>query len=351
MAKSRTHGKKRRRSVLLYLGIAVASIILLCCVYIFIDNSRVAVRDESVVIGGLTKSMEGFTILHISDLHGKEFGQNQATLISAIDKHKYDVVAITGNMAGDNVLAAYQLVFALRQANVPVIFITGDSDPAALSSEPGESALSEYVRGMQERGAVYLDAPYKMEVGSTHIWFLPEHQMSLDIDSSRANIERQMDELERKNISGTQEYDIAMRNFTYQLDVLDRLAAARAEFTSSDINISLMRYPLTEDFLSTMQEWSDSESGAFLRRLHLVLAGHYNGGQVRLPFLGVVYIPAEHLPMGGWFPDQKYVSGLMTVSGISQYTSPGLGVSPDYGIPMRIFNTPTVTLIHLTGQV
>ena len=53
-----------------------------------------------------------------------------------------------------------------------------------------------------------------------------------------------------------------------------------------------------------------------------------------------------------WFPEDSRITGLSTVNGIPQYISPGLGPSAASGLPpIRLFNTPTVTVITLTSKL
>ena len=97
-----------------------------------------------------------------------------------------------------------------------------------------------------------------------------------------------------------------------------------------------------------MQQWADSDNN-FLRNVSLLLAGHYNAGQVRIPLVGALKAPAS--AGGGWFPEDHTLVGLNVVHGVTQYISPGLGISDDYPIPLRIFNTPAITLITLTSRL
>ena len=77
-----------------------------------------------------------------------------------------------------------------------------------------------------------------------------------------------------------------------------------------------------------------------------MLAGHYNGGQWRLPWGGAVYVPEL-----GWFPEDERVTGLDYLAGIPQHISPGLGSDPHYTYqPGRLFNPPKLTRIILTGN-
>ena len=43
------------------------------------------------------------------------------------------------------------------------------------------------------------------------------------------------------------------------------------------------------------------------------------------------------------------IQGLSTIQGVTQYISPGLGVSDAYPIPLRMFNTPSITILTLTS--
>ena len=80
----------------------------------------------------------------------------------------------------------------------------------------------------------------------------------------------------------------------------------------------------------------------------LVIAGHYHGGQVRVPFYGAPFIPVMTSSFyDGFFPDQNYVSGLAAGNSIQQYISRGLGAS---NIPFRLFNTPEINLLTLKAM-
>jgi predicted MPP superfamily phosphohydrolase len=69
----------------------------------------------------------------------------------------------------------------------------------------------------------------------------------------------------------------------------------------------------------------------------LQLSGHSHGGQVRLPFLPPLYLPA----MG-----RKYVQGQFKIGGLTLYTNAGLGT---VALPVRLNCPPEITLIRLEG--
>ena len=119
---------------------------------------------------------------------------------------------------------------------------------------------------------------------------------------------------------------------------------ARDRFQPTDIQIVLTHTPLTGEYVRDMITWGGKEDIFALRYAALILAGHYNGGQWRLPFIGAVYVPEL-----GWFPEDSEVQGLSYLNGIPQYISPGQGSDPHYTWqPGRLFNSPVITRITLT---
>ena len=80
----------------------------------------------------------------------------------------------------------------------------------------------------------------------------------------------------------------------------------------------------------------------------LMICGHNHGGQMRLPFIGAIYIPTISSERGGWFPEQQDVMGLQEICGIPQYVSAGLGASSSYGLlGFRFLCPPEINVITL----
>ena len=67
----------------------------------------------------------------------------------------------------------------------------------------------------------------------------------------------------------------------------------------------------------------------------LQVSGHFHGGQVRIPFVGPLYLPELA---------RKYVLGMYQIGGLSLYTNPGLGT---VGLPVRWNCPPEITLLTL----
>ncbi len=294
-------------------------------------NRMVRLQAADVPLPGLNKALDGYTILHVSDLYGARFGQAQQGIAQAVEDARYNIVCITGDMLGPDGDPApfYELIQAVGQ-HTPVLFIAGENDPAPLDG----ASMALYVQGAQERGAIYLDAPYLVESGGARLWFTPEDALSLNLDAARATYAQQLE--------GAQ--DAATRfAATYQLERIERIEAARALMQEEDACIVLSHRPLSDSFVRAMTTTRTQGATSFLAAIDLVLAGHYNGGQARLPLLGPVYVSGY-----GLFPGQGVVEGLITSGTLRQHVSAGLGVRPGVQPPLRLFNPPSMTLVRLT---
>ncbi|MBQ9263322.1 MAG: metallophosphoesterase [Clostridia bacterium] len=336
--------------ILLLLIIFLATVLVLN----HINNNRVNLAVQSVTVPSLTAAMNNYRILHISDLHGQFFGAHQERLQLAIANARYNIVVITGDVTGKNgnYDAFLTLLDLFNPSKTPVYFIPGDEDPAPIESAPNgsESAKAEYIRAAEAKGAIYLDAPERIDFGKNAIWLWPERIYTLDVGNSEATVSTRMTELE--NEPPSPERDAALRAVKYHADLLARIRAARRITKADDIHIAVTHHPLSLDALTTLREWTDSGNDAYVSSVSLVLAGHYNGGQWRLPFVGAVKVPASAGKGSGWFPGDMGVVGLSSYQGIPQYISPGLGASSVIGLPaFRLFNTPQVTQIILTTRM
>jgi predicted MPP superfamily phosphohydrolase len=108
-------------------------------------------------------------------------------------------------------------------------------------------------------------------------------------------------------------------------DILDgnpNLPATLKKVPSSEATILLAHEPDYADYVARYP-------------VDLQLSGHTHGGQVRLPFLRPLYLPALA---------RKYIWGLYKIGGLTLYTNPGLGT---IGVPVRLNCPPEITLLTL----
>ncbi|MBR3738935.1 MAG: metallophosphoesterase [Clostridia bacterium] len=343
---------KRKHPFIGFIILLLALIIATVAVMNTISNSRVSLLKQSITVPNLPSALENFRILHISDLHGLYFGPHQEQVQAAIASARYDIVCVTGDITGkDGDVGAFLELLKLF-GDKPVYFIPGDEDPAALITAPhsGSSPLADYIRAAQSQGAVYLDAPVRIERGKSGVWLCPAWVYTLNYNGALSAYQARLAELQAEEASP--ERDAALAAVEYQLNQLDRIRQAWSETTENQVHIGMTHVPLQDSVLQALREWTASDNEAHIHSISLMLAGHNVAGQWRLPGIGAVRAPGDGTDGGDWFPEDQKVTGLNSIHGISQYISPGLGTSAAIGLPpIRLFNTPSVTVITLTSKL
>ena len=341
----RNRSHRFRNAVLLLLPIVIVMVWVLNVTV----SRRVVLQEMKLTVLDLPHDLEDFSILHISDLHGARFGEKQKAIGAALAKSRYSCVVMTGDMLGDDgdVQPLLELI-ALMPHDTPKFLIPGDTDGPMIEGK-AHSSLSVYapwVEEVQAAGVQVLDRPALITREKGRIWFVPEDIYALDLEGMRGVFTRQLAELHERATSLTADDAARIRALEYELDRIDELEEIRMEFLPTDIQVVLTHTPLTEDYVSDLVSWTQKEDVFSMRYARLILAGHYNGGQWRVPAVGAVYVPEL-----GWFPKDEQVQGLSYLNGIPQYISPGLGNDPHYEHqPGRIFNGPVITRIRLTRK-
>jgi predicted MPP superfamily phosphohydrolase len=342
---------RRKHPFIGFIILLLSVIIVTVAVLNVISNSRVSLAKQSVTVSNLPGGFENFRILHISDLHGLYFGPHQEQVQAAIASAQYDIVCVTGDITGkDGDMGAFSELLRLF-GNKPVYFIPGDEDPAALITAPhaGNSPLADYIQEAQSQGAIYLDAPVRIDRGKGTLWLCPAWVYTLNYDGALSAYQTRLSQVEEMEASP--ERDAALAAVQYQLDQLDRIRQAWRETLESHVHVGMTHVPLDDTVLSALRDWTATDNDSHIVSIALVLAGHTVAGQWRMPGVGAVRAPGSS-EVGAWFPQDQKVTGLSTTHGISQYISPGLGTSAAIGLPpIRLFNTPTITVITLTSKL
>jgi uncharacterized protein len=253
--------------------------------YLYLERLSVAVRRYRVPIRALPASFEGFTILHLSDLHDKEFGSGGEALINLLKPESFDLVALTGDLVtGDTPLLtpALDLIAGIgRISDRPVYSVSGNHD---WRLERGE----EFNGRLREVGVRVLSNGFAaIERGKDRLWII-------GVD----------DPITRR----------------------DRLDQALSGTDNNAPRLLLAHSP--HPYPQAVQ-----------RGLDLMLSGHTHGGQIRIPILGAPFVPAM-----GLFP--RYDYGLYNSGPTTMIVSGGLGESM---LPIRFNIRPEVSLITLAS--
>ena len=327
-------------------------LLLLTAVFLisnFIISNQVRLEQVRLTVLNLPEDLEQYSILHLSDLHGAMLGEHQKALKTALGDIRYSCVIMTGDMLGDNGDADPLLdLIALMPEATPKYYIPGDTDGPFLDEE-AHGSLSIYQPWAEKliaAGVTILDRPVSETRGKGTVWLVPEEVYTLNLERMKEVYQDQLADMTRRATAQTADDAARRRVLEYETDRMDAIAEIRNDFRPEHIQVVLTHTPLTEAYIRDMTTWGSKEDYFSLRYAGLILAGHYNGGQWRLPLKGAIYVPEM-----GWFPADEKVQGLSFPGGIPQYISPGLGSDPHYEHqPGRVFNPPTMTLITLTRK-
>ena len=341
----RNRSHRFRNAVLLLLPILIISLWVLNITV----SRRVLLKEVRLTVLNRPDDLESYSILHLSDLHGARFGEKQKAIGNALGTVRYSCVVMTGDMLGkDGDIQPLLELIALMPKDTPKFLIPGDMDGPAIETKAHSSlsVYTEWADELQAAGVQILDRPVLITREKGRIWFVPEELYALDLEGMRSAYQKQLDELNGRMTSLTADDAARIRALEYELERIGSLQELKKEFLPTDIQVVLTHTPLGSDYVSDLISWTGKEDLFSMRYASLVLAGHYNGGQWRIPFIGAIYVPEL-----GWFPKDEQIQGLSYVDGIPQYISPGLGSDPHYEHqPGRIFNSPVITRIVLTRK-
>lgn len=295
----------------------VILIIFLVAIYNIMNNSRIDIVTQDIVIENLPDEFNGFTILQVTDLHSKEFGENQEILINLINSLEYDILAITGDMQNiqkNDYEPFLKLIEGINNKD-EIYYTPGNHGPYIYEGnfefidlvrnrvyeKPNENReFTEIGERLLDIGIKYLDKVYSVRRGDKTLW-ISELLYSDEFDSFTNN-----------------------------------------ESRDNDIKIALTHYPISKEIY-------EGKYGDYFEKYDLVLAANNHGGQWRIPLYGAIYIPDRY--GSKWFPVQERVSGLVEWGGFKQYVSRGLWASSKYDIlRFRLFNRPEINLIRLVKR-
>lgn len=267
-------------------------ILLLCLIgviyFFYSQNNALVQSSHTITSPDIPVQFDDFTIIQLSDLHSKEFGDQNERLLSEVDKQKPDVIFMTGDLI-DSYSANNDEGIVLMEQLVeiaPVYFVTGN-----------------------------------------HEWRLGiVNELEEDLRSYGVTVLR--------NETTTIEHNGQSIQLIGIDDPDSEPAMDSSQFTESVLNDQQLDPNLFTILLAHRPEVFSSYQR---NEIDLIFSGHAHGGQFRLPLLGGLLSPGQ-----GLFPD--YSEEVHKENGTTMIVSRGLGNSL---FPLRLFNRPEIIEVKL----
>jgi len=216
--------------------------LVLLAAYVWFGTNSIRLTTYNVNVAGLPQQLDGLRILHLSDLHGKEFGRRQERLQATVDSLDFDIAVLTGDF-----------VDAVKQVKQPALDVV-----PVLKGKP-----TFYVFG--------------------------NHDMRPECDVTREFTALGVQVLRDRAVA------ILVRGGSVWIAGVDY-----AYSTAANLDSALSRIPSGQTTL-LLAHAPGVFGQATSRGVDVVLTGHTHGGQVRLPFLGAVWAPGQGFaPVHSW---------------------------------------------------
>ncbi|SFL80675.1 hypothetical protein SAMN04487943_10481 [Gracilibacillus orientalis] len=272
------------RRVRMYLVIFLSLFVLGLIVKTYYDTNVFKVEGLEITTSKLEMD-QSFTVLQLTDLHNKQFGDHNEKLLHKIEELDADVIVITGDLIDrrtDSLQFVFDFAEKLTAINSSVYFVSGNH-------EWENSKRESFFQGLADKGIQLID---------------------------------------NQNLS------IEIENITFQL------AGVGDPSTKHDNIEGAMDGLNVDDVTFLLSHAPDLSRTDYPEPIDLVLSGHTHGGQIRLPLIGAIVAPDQ-----GFFP--KYDQGIFDLNERQQlYIDSGLGTSL---IDVRMFNQSQMTLITVKG--
>lgn len=265
--------------------------------FLHLQNKDIETNRHLLKSSFLPKEFDGFTIVHLSDLHNRRFGKGQRRLIAAVRNAKPDAIVITGDLVDELLYKAEPALELIRGVIdlAPIYYVSGNH-------EWSRSEYPHFRQQLIDLGVFVLDNKVETIVRgdkelaiagmSDHAWYGADADPKKNIHRVLIDVREHMDERAFK--------------------------------------ILLVHRP------ELLREYME-------HHFNLIFAGHAHGGQWNLPGLGPIFAPGQ-----GLFP--KLVSGMHKRHATHIVISRGIGNSGILAF-QRLFNKPEVVVVVLKNVV
>lgn len=284
-----------RKKLLRILLVCIVIVVIILGVILWLSANLLTVTRYSIE----EKITNTIRIVQLTDLHNKEFGNNNSKLVEKVSEQDPDLIFMTGDMFNlDDDLEVICNCIEQLAKNAPVYYGYGNHE---MDWEKG--SLDDLKEALTQAGATVLNCEYKdvevngqeFRIGGYYGYYRAPHM--------------------RTNDEEEQAEEIAFAD----------------EFEDTDnLKLLLCHIPTA---------WVDWEY-IDMYPVDVVFCGHYHGGQIRIPFIGGLYAPYV-----GWFPENT--EGLFGGEYADCVLSTGLGSEP---MLPRVNNLPEIVVVDLIPE-
>ncbi len=271
------------------------SLFALLIIFLAWQNNGIVITKYEYANKKLPEKFNGFKVLHISDLHNKNYGER---LINKIKKINPDIIVITGDLIDRRktmINTAADFIYGIVKI-APTYYVSGNHEQLSKHFDELKTVL-------HKSNVIIMDNSYAT---------LYKNGFSIGLIG-----------IADPAINFGKKTYLKENNFSYVRDNITKLI----KDINTDFNVLLSHRP---ELFSVYNEL----------KIDLVFSGHAHGGQIRIPFVGGVLSPNQ-----GFFP--KYSEGMHSEGATSIVVSRGLGNSV---FPFRIFNRPELVLVTLKSE-
>ena len=285
--KKRAYSGRRRKHPLLTF-VLLLNLIAASAVLLYRSNYSLQIETFTFTSPRLPQGFDGCTVVHLSDLHGAEFGENNSELLAAVKETEPDYIFLTGDLLDRfrETPHSYAVTLCAALADIaPTYFVTGNHEWALPDIRELKAAIAE-------TGVIVLTNGF-------------------------LELERNGD---RIILAGVDDPN-GFADQKTPPEVADELNAAYDD-----------PFWLLLAHRNNYFEKQYARLGA-----DLTLTGHAHGGLIRLPFTdGVIGVERNLFP--------SYTAGFYEIDGANLFVSRGLGNS---GPTFRLFNRPQIAVLTL----
>ena len=276
-------------------------IIIALIIYVIVESSGYKIVSYDLFSDKLLdKSLK---IAFLADLHNKDFGNYNETLIESIDKFKPDIVCFSGDMVTSGWDLKYDFSGTLKfieklSQKYPIYYSLGNhEDMLDNDRDRFPSEYDELVRALNDMGVHYLD------------------NISENIDDFPVKI-----------------YGLRLSHLYFDTYYKDEIEEGVVKEALGDVDSDVYSVLLAHDprHFKKYASWGAD----------LVLSGHVHGGIVSLPFFGGIIAPGMK-----FFP--KFDAGLFKELNSTMILTRGIG---SHLIPLRINNKAEIVFINISKE-